>query len=140
MKMPLMTIAITISLVVPLKICLPSSTESPTPEPTAAKEPPSVDAHGLAEAIRQARQNIDWMLRTSGLSMDIAVSDTYYIRDDMVTVEVSLRLLSADGQEEYMNGSLKRQLYPGLKGFYLDALHKNGFARANVYVSADVTK
>jgi hypothetical protein len=123
-----------------LTIPSPSPTESPTPKPMPSNEPPSVEAHGLPEAIGQARQKIDLVLRASMMSMDIAVSDTYYIRDDTVTVEVSLRLLSADGQKSYIDGSLKRQIYPMLKGFYLDALHKNGFPRANVYVSADVTK
>jgi hypothetical protein len=52
---------------------------------------------------------------------------------------VEIDLLSADGQSIYMDGSLKRDVYPSIKACYLEALERHGFLHNDVGVITNVT-
>ena len=111
---------------------------SPAPSPRPPPKPPTVQEQAsLDEGIRIARQKVERLLKTSGMDTDISVSDSYSLVDGKVTVQVKIRLVSEDGRRSYQDGSLKRQIYPGLQGVYVDSLRACGFERATVLPYVD---
>lgn len=112
----------------------PSSSRTPLPEP---KPPTAEEQSALDDGIHVARQKVDSLLAASMMNMDIAVSDSCSIKGGQVSVTLKVRLLSEDGRRSFANGSLRRQVYPGLKGVYVSSLQNKGFSRVTVYTDTD---
>ena len=77
------------------------------------------------------------MLKASMMDMDIAVTDKHSMADGEVLVTIKIKLISEEGRRSFGDGSLRKQVYPGLKGVYLASLRDRGFEKVTILTDTD---
>ena len=94
----------------------------------------------MNRAMAKAREKLDALVATLGMSGDFVINGRGHISDGRVTVNLDIDLVSQGAKSAYASKKLQNNTYPGFKRVYEDAIRESGFSSVSVFINTNPFK